>query len=431
MADLTEVSGSARKETPEDVGRGVILWFPLWFPPSYEEIITKDPGQIAEHLADRGYHVKMVCYSIGGGCDTPHNLGKAHIETLECRGRVVRHLGIPFFLYLFRNRRSIDCLILYFPSLLNVFASVLFRLLNRKGVCIVKMDSDGRLYRSSWYIMKQFGDKERGIYYGAVAYRPRLLKRAVSRVVGEARFRILSWTLDLLIIESPEARQRVLETHPWLRRKLVVLPNGVNVKRFGELSESRESERKKMILFVGRIEYAKGIDLIIAAFSRLKDKYPDWTLELVGEISPLFQSQVKDLTTRDLESRIKLMGPLYGTELAGKYRSSKIFCFASRSESFGIALIEAMYLGNAVISSDVGAASYILDYGNAGLIFEPENVDQLTTCLDRLMGDEAYRSRLARAAKIRCEETFSWQKICGDLDSYIRSIIFKTGRQGQ
>jgi glycosyltransferase involved in cell wall biosynthesis len=383
----------------------------------------KDPGQIAEHLADKGYNVKIVCYGGNADSEIPRNVDKAPVEALQRSRRVFCALGIPFYLYLFRSRRNVDCLILYFTDLVNVVASVLFRFLNRKGVCIVKMDSDGRLYRSFGYILKRFSSKERGVYYEGVAYRPRLLKKIISRIVGEARFRILSWTVDLLTIESPEARQRVLKTHPWLRHKLIVLPNGINLKRFDELSKSIRGEREKRILFVGRVEYAKGADLIITAFSRLKDKHPNWTVELVGEIPPLFQSQMKDMITKDLESKVILAGPLYGGELAEKYRSSRILCFASRSESFGIALVEAMYFENAVISSDVGAARYILDYGNAGLIFEPEDVDQLTVCMDRLMGDETLRNRLVTAAKLRCEELFDWAKIIDELDRRISTII--------
>ena len=419
MVGLTQVSGRAMGETRKDVTRNVILWFP-----SFSEIhIMKDPGQIAEHLADTGYNVKIVCYGGNARSEIPRNAGKAHVEALECSRRVFRDLGIPFFLYLFRNRRNIDCLILYFPRLVNIGASVLFRFFNRKGVCIVKMDSDGRLYQSSGYILKRFSSKERGVYYEGVAYRPRLLKRVISRIVCEARFRILSWTVDLLIIESPEARQRALKIHPWLRHKLIVLPNGINLKKFDELSKSVRGEREKKILFVGRVEYAKGADLIITAFSRLKDKHPDWTVELVGEISPLSQSQMKDMITKDLENKVILAGPLYGTELVEKYRSSRIFCFTSRSESFGIALVEAVYFENAVISSDVGAASYILDYGNAGLIFDVGNVDQLTACLDKLMGDETFRNRLTTAAKLRCEELFNWVKIIEELDRHISTII--------
>jgi len=419
MVGLTQVSGRAMGETGKDVTRNVILWFP----PFSEQHIMRDPGQIAEHLADTGYNVKIVCYGSSSGSEIPRNAGKAAVEVLECSRRVFRDLGIPFFLYLFRNRRNIDCLILYFPTLANMVASVLFRFFNKKGVCIVKMDSDGRLYRSSGYIMKQFCSRERGVYYEGVAYHPRLLKRIISRIVGEVKFRILSGTVDLLIIESPEARQRVLKVHPWLRHKLIVLPNGINFKKFDELSKSIRGEREKKILFVGRVEYAKGVDLIITAFSRLKDKHPDWTAELVGEISPSVHSQTRDMITKDLEKRVILAGPLYGRELAAKYRSSRIFCFASRSESFGIALVEAAYSENAVISSDVGAARYILDYGDAGLIFEPENIDQLTVCMDRLMGDETFRNRLAAAAKLRCKELFNWVEITEELDRHISTII--------
>jgi rhamnosyl/mannosyltransferase len=199
-------------------------------------------------------------------------------------------------------------------------------------------------------------------------------------------------------------------------------------------------------LFVGRVEYAKGVDLLIRAFSRLKDRYPHWNLELVGEIIPLFENEIKGLIPEDLKVRVALTGPLYDVELVARYLGAKIFCLPSRSESysfiavdysrpkakpvlwresFGLVLLEAMYFGNAVISSDVGAARYVLDHGNAGMIFESDNVDQLTACLDKLMGDEVLLDNLAVAGKSRCEELFDWERIIGELDHHISRISAK------
>lgn len=93
------------------------------------------------------------------------------------------------------------------------------------------------------------------------------------------------------------------------------------------------------------------------------------------------------------------------------------------SESFGIVLVKAMYFNNAVISSDLGAVRYICNYERAGLIFKPENVEELTMGLDKLIGDEQLRSRLAIKAKARCEKLFNWEKIVEKLHFYIQSIV--------
>jgi glycosyltransferase involved in cell wall biosynthesis len=332
---------------------------------------------------------------------------------------------IRLLCHILRNTQGIDCLILFFAGVENAIISMLFKLIRRNGICIVKMDSDGRLY--------------------GTVLRRNLIWRAPNRFVGELKlrslsafaFRLLSAFADLLTIESPEARERVLSAHPWLKHKLIVLPNGINQKRFDELSQSISLSREKKILFVGRVE---GVDLLIRAFSRLKDRYPDWSVELVGEVIPSFNNEIEKLIPEQLKARVILTGPLYGEDLLGRYLSAKIFCLPSRREAysfigvdysnpkakpflwrenFPIVLVEAMYCNNAIVCSDVGAARYILGYGNAGLIFEAEDVDQLSACLDKLMADEVLRNRLAAAGKSRCEELFNWETIVGELGRYI------------
>ena len=402
-------------ETQRNLTRNVILWFPF-----FREIdINKDPGQIAEHLATMGYNVSILTYENDWNGDVKA-IGKSRLITLKSTLKPLRLIGIPQSYYVLRNRKAFDFLILYFADFNNAVTSALLRVLKGRGVCIVKMDSDGRIYRASGYLIKR---DSQGMPTEVVAYRRNLAARIFYRLIGELTFRILSLSADFLVIESPEARQRVLRTHPWLEHKLIVLPNGLNLKKLDEMSKSISINRRKTILYVGRVEYAKGVDLLINAFSRLKDKHPDWNVELVGEISASFKNQLEGLITKDLEDRVVLAGPLYGRELAERYLQAKIFCFASRSENFPIALLEAMYFGSAVISSNVGASSYILNYGNAGLTFDSENTEQLTACLDKLMGDEALRNRLAEAAKSRCEELLNWERIVGELDHHISSIL--------
>jgi glycosyltransferase involved in cell wall biosynthesis len=346
------------RENGENLIKNVVLWTPFFS----KAQVMRDPGQIAEQLAMIGYNVRILTYR----SDWSKGISAINrVELIKVNSdlKVLRLIGLPLHYYVLRNGKAIGCLILYFASFNHAITTTLFRLVNRRGVCVVKMDSDGNLYGSTK------GERNPA-------------KRILLRLLGELTFRMLAFSVDLLIIESPEARQKVLSIHPWLEHKLIMLPNGVNQKVFGQLSQSVQAKNEKKILFVGRVEYAKGVDLLIRAFSRLKDEYPDWNLELVGEIIPSFENEIKRLVTEDMKDRVALTGPLYDKDLVERYLSAKIFCFPSRRESysfidvdyskpeaklvfwresFGLALVEAAYFGNAVISSDVGAARYILD----------------------------------------------------------------------
>lgn len=367
--------------------------------------IMKDYGQIPFHLAKLGYTVKILTYLNNSNKE----LQIDKVELVRMPGINLYHpyfIDFPLLYYISKNRRNIDCIFASF-TVSNVVISLVYKLL-RNGVFIIKMDSDGRLYRGN------------------------LVIRTIKRLIGSLIFRLSSFCSNLLIIESPEAMNRLLYIHPWLKKKLVMLPNGVDQDRLEELSKPIEGQKNKRILSVGRVEYGKGTDLLITAFSRLKDKYPEWTLELVGEIVPSFKAEIERLIS-NLKGRVALTGPLYGKDLVKEYMQAEIFCFPSRGfhslgpESFGLVLLEAMYFSNAIISSDTGAAEYLLHYGNAGLIFKNGDVDELAIKLEMLIKDENLRKKLARNARLRCEELFDWDKIIKELDCYIRSVESNKG----
>ena len=380
--------------------RNVVLWFPY-----FSKIhLLKDPGQIPVYLSRMGYNVRILTYDD----ERNKNLSaadKVELVKLQKHGKLLQLVDIPLLCYVLKNRKNIGCMILYFANLRTTALLVILKLLNAKTLYIVKMDSDGRLYDNRAFKNRVF--------------KLNLTRKVFRRIVGEITFRVLPFTANLMSIESPEARQRVLNIYPWLEHKLVVLPNGINRHWFDEMSRTVQADDDKTILFVGRVEHIKGPDLLIRAFSRLKDKYPDWKLELVGEIIPSFRAEMEHLISENLKDRVVLTGPLYGRDLVQKYMSASIFCLPSRIESFGIALVEAMYFNNAVISAETGAARYMLDYGDAGMIFDAGDIDQLTACLDRLIGDEILRKRLATAAKLRCEKLFDWESIMSQLDHHI------------
>lgn len=369
--------------------------------PGFDKInVTKDYGPLSLHLSRLGYEVKILTFLNDSNKEINNING---VELIKLHGKLGSHYSMhfPLLRFILKNRRAIDCIIASF-NMSNIVASVVFKLV-RGGRYIVKMDSDGRLYRGN------------------------LPTRIIKRFVGELIFRILSFTADLIIIETPEARKRVLGLHPYLKNKLILLPFGIDNEMWGRVGKDVGKRRNKKILFTGRVEYGKGVDLLIKAFSKLKDKYPEWTLEIDGEVMPSFKDEIMKLTA-NLKDRVTLSNSSSAKELAEKYAQSEIFCFPSRHfhslgpESFGVVLLEAMFFNNAIIASNAGASEYVLDYGNAGLIFQNEDIDDLTLKLEKLMRDGNLRKKLARNAKLRCDKIFDWERIIRELDQRLKNL---------
>ena len=358
--------------------------------PGFDKInVTKDYGPFAVYLSRLNHSVKILTYKNNSNKNINHIDG---VELIRITGnpRNSYSIDIPLIRYIIQNQQNIDCVIASF-TLSNIIASIFFKIY-ANGFFILKMDSDGRLYRGNLGI--------------------RILKRLIGKLV----FRILSLTSSLIIIETPEARRRILSLYPYLTRKLKLVPFGIDRKIWTKpISYDKKSPNKK-ILFTGRIEYGKGVDLLINAFSRLKNQYPDWILDLDGEVMPSFKDKLDKLIVK-LEGRIIFSNSNNIKELSEKYAQADIFCFPSRyfhslgPESFGVVLLEAMYFRNAILASNAGASEYVLDYGKAGLIFKTNDLEDLTKKLKNLMNDDNLRRKLAKNAQSRCENVFDWEQI--------------------
>lgn len=151
------------------------------------------------------------------------------------------------------------------------------------------------------------------------------------------------------------------------------------------------------VLAVGRLVPAKGFDVLLDAWARAHMRHPSWHLRIVGEGEEraALEAKVKRL---GLHACVSLPGVL--TDMETVYRDSTIFCLSSRYEGFGLALIEAMAFGLAVVSTacETGPRELIRDQEN-GLLAPVNDPDALARALDHLMSDATLRDTLGAQAR--------------------------------
>ncbi len=157
----------------------------------------------------------------------------------------------------------------------------------------------------------------------------------------------------------------------------------------------------KNIITVGRLTHEKGVDILIDIYQKIAPEIPDWTLSIYGVGEDLASLQ-EQISAQNLEEYIKLKG--LSKNISESYLQSSIFVLGSRSESFGIVIIEAMNHGLPVISFDAdGPKNIITDNENGFLIqqFDQELFSKklLSLIKDKekrnVMGHKAYASSLA------------------------------------
>ncbi|QDT12595.1 glycosyltransferase family 4 protein [Planctomycetes bacterium K23_9] len=180
-------------------------------------------------------------------------------------------------------------------------------------------------------------------------------------------------------------------------------------------SDRAAAESNRRILAVGRLEYEKGFDRLLDAFSTVSQQHSQWSLRIVGDgsLRKQLQSQADAL---GLDDRVTMPGwikPIWG-ELA----DATLFALPSRYEGFPSALLEAMAMGVPSIAMDCesGPRAIVENESNALLI--PNDRGELAQGLLRLIEDCQLRNRIAAGAKSVLER-FSWDKM---VDSYERVL---------
>jgi glycosyltransferase involved in cell wall biosynthesis len=168
---------------------------------------------------------------------------------------------------------------------------------------------------------------------------------------------------------------------------------------------------------MGRMGREKGFDRLLTAFGKCAERHPEWSLRIVGEGDerPSLQKLAVKL---GLESRIRLDTVTKVPEKV--FRDSDLFVLSSRYEGFPTVLLEAMACGLPVISFDCPSGPReMIRHGIDGVLVPPDDVEALAKAMDRLMGSQQERRRLAARA-IEVNERFGvprvmamWSEVLG------------------
>lgn len=185
--------------------------------------------------------------------------------------------------------------------------------------------------------------------------------------------------------------------------RTVVIPNPVETTPL--LARLPGAERT--VLFLGRLDPKKGLDLLLPAFASVVKTCPEARLRLVGDGAPDFVAALKQ-TVRDLglQDHVFFSGFLKGEARREAWRSASIFVLTSRTENFGISVVEAMERGlPVVISDEVGIWEQVASC-EAGIVV-PCDVGPIAAALLRLLEDAPLRERLGHKGRTAAQELYS------------------------
>ena len=163
------------------------------------------------------------------------------------------------------------------------------------------------------------------------------------------------------------------------------------------------------ILNVGAFEHKKGQDVLIRAFVRLAPDFPDVHLVLLGQKGQTYDEVTVSVSALDVRRRIHLGLDVRHGEVLGYMEKATVFAFPSRSEPFGIAMLEAGAFEVPVIASRTGGIPEVINSEDVGMLVEVEDELGLELGLRKLLGDADLRLSLGRRLQQRVRDEFTWQ----------------------
>lgn len=178
--------------------------------------------------------------------------------------------------------------------------------------------------------------------------------------------------------------------------------------------------RTKRIVTMGRLSNEKNHKLLIDAFSKISNKYPEYRVEIYGD-GPLKDELQNQINSLDLTEKVFLMGRKNNIE--NYIKDAEIFVLPSNSEGMPNALIESMALGLACISTDcpIGGSAIIIDNNNNGILIPVGDCNELVKSLALLIEDSEYADDLRNNA-IKVVEDFNAEKICRQWEDYLCQV---------
>lgn len=206
----------------------------------------------------------------------------------------------------------------------------------------------------------------------------------------------------VLLVAGEAVKRQLIENAPNVNPdKVYVVPFGLVDNMVGDRSPIVNEDID--VLFFGRLEYYKGLDILISAMKKLRDNY-NCVIAGKGNLHEIYGNDI------EIPSNVKATGKYVpDNELISYIKRCKIIVLPYRDATGSMTVVQAFYYGKPVIATNVGVfPEYI---GDGGLIVEKNNVDEFAKAIDLLLSDNGKLKKFSSNARKRYEENFDMSEI--------------------
>lgn len=251
-----------------------------------------------------------------------------------------------------------------------------------------------------------------------------------QRYINDSEW-MLTYESSEVIVNSNYMKNEVQRLFGLPYDKINVIPNGVNLQLFSNVNIDYDFRRQyamdneKIILYVGRLVYEKGIQNLIAAMPKILERYHDSKLIICGRGGMIdeLREQVKYL---GIENKVYFAGYCDSKKMQKMYKCADVAVFPSTYEPFGIVAIESMLSGTPTIVSDVGGLNEIIEHGVTGMKSYAGNANSVADSVLALLFDPKLCFNISQNAIKKVKENYNWSKITDSTYYVYQLAIGKT-----
>jgi D-inositol-3-phosphate glycosyltransferase len=234
---------------------------------------------------------------------------------------------------------------------------------------------------------------------------------------------------DVIVSASEHEKRALIDLYGTPADRIAVVPCGVDLGCFRPIDKemARRSlgvNGERVILFVGRMEPLKGLDLLLGAAARLDDEPPFQVLVVGGDGNANEElSHLKALSAElGIASRVRFSGPVGHDVLPLYYNAADVCVVPSYYESFCLVALEAMACGTPVVASRVGGLSVTVRDGETGYLVPRHSPQPFAERVATLLADEELRRTFGRSAKAKASG-FGWGNVADAIERIYRGLL--------
>ena len=248
-----------------------------------------------------------------------------------------------------------------------------------------------------------------------------------TRVESEAKVVACS---DILVANADEERRQLIELYGADPSRIEIVAPGVDRAFFSPGSTSGAQaaigyDGGPLVLFVGRIQPLKGVDIAVQTLAQLSDSTSK--LMIVGGASGRdgdtevirLMAMIDDLGLRE---RVIFVDPQPHYALSTYYRAADVLIMPSRSESFGLVALEAAACAVPVVAAAVGGLRTLVQDGVTGYLIDERDPSLYADAIDRILGDPAHAAALGAAAAVTASR-YPWSGLAGRLRRIYMDLV--------